>query len=259
MRPVLSRIPAVEWKDIATRLRADIEAGIYPVGSRLPSEPILVESLGGGRHSLRRALSELSAEGLIRTEHGKGSFVQRSGVIDYKISLRTRASRSFGEQGRLSSDQPVSEQIEPASPVVAEALNIELGEPVYVIVRHGFADDVPISITQAYHAVRRFPDMDKARRTLRRITEIYRSYGIDDYFRLRTTISTRMPTAEIARVLRLPMQQPVLVTHKVDADTRGNPIAYAEVIWAGDRVQFTIDNTLEINDMVAKSGAGETR
>lgn len=253
----MSRVPAIEWKEIATRLRADIEAGRYPVGSRLPSEPILVESLGGGRHSLRRALSELSAEGLIRTEHGRGSFVQRTGVIDYKISLRTRASRAIGEQGRLSSDQPVSEHVEPASAVVAEALQVELGEPVYVIVRHGFADDVPISIATSYHPARRFPEMDKARHSLRRLTEIYRSYGIDDYFRLRTTISTRMPNADTARVLHLPSQQPVLVTHKVDADTHGVPIAYAEVIWAGDRVQFTIDNTLEINDMVAKFAAGE--
>src|SRR5262249_17808465 len=158
----------------------------------------------------------------------------------------------IGEQGRISSDQPVSEHTEPASSVVAEALQIELGEPVYVIVRHGFADDVPISITMAYHPVKRFPEMDKARRSLRRLTEIYRSYGIDDYFRLKTTISTRMPTADIARVFGLAAQQPVLVTHKVDADTHGVPISYAEVIWAGDRVQFTIDNTLEINDMVAK-------
>jgi GntR family phosphonate transport system transcriptional regulator len=251
----LSRNPAIGWEDLAERLRGDIEAGVYPVGSLLPSEPNLMERLGGGRHSVRRALSELSAHGLIRTERGKGSFVQRADVIDYKISLRTRVSRNIGEQGRASTDQPVSEEVVAASTTVAQALNIEEGAAVYRIVRYGFADDIPISISTAYHPVDRFPDIDKARRSLRRLSEIYATYGVHDYFRLKTVISTRMPLAEVTRVLRLPPQQPVLVTHKIDADTKGVPIAYSEVVWAGDRVQFTIDNTLEINDMTAGNAA----
>lgn len=256
----MSRNPTIGWQDLVERLRADIAAGVYPIGSLLPSEPNLMERLGGGRHSVRRALSELSANGLIRTEHGKGSFVQRVDVIDYKISLRTRVSRNISEQGRASTDQPVSEETIGAPAAVSEALGIEEGATVYRIVRYGFADDVPISISTAYHPVDRFPDIDKARRSLRRLSEIYASYGVHDYVRLKTIISTRMPTAEMARILRLPPQQPVLITHKVDADTKGVPIAYSEVVWAGNRVQFTIDNTLEINEMTAGNAFdGQTR
>jgi GntR family transcriptional regulator, phosphonate transport system regulatory protein len=249
----VTRVPTVEWQSLALKIRADIEAGRYPVGSQLPSEPALMKEFGGGRHSLRRALNELAVAGLIRTEHGRGSFVQSADVLDYKISLRTRASTSVGEQGRASTDQPVLEEVQPASRHVAEALQIEAGSLVYMIVRHGFADDMPICVTTAYHPVDRFPDIDKARRSLRRLTEIYASYGVNDYFRLKTTISTRMPTAEVMRILRLAPQQPVLVTHKVDADTNGVPIAYSEAIWAGNRIQFTIDNSLEISQMTAKS------
>lgn len=251
----MTRNAAVDWQSLALKIRADIEAGRYPVGSQLPSEPALMKEFGGGRHSVRRALGELAVAGLIRTEHGKGSYVQRTEVLDYRISLRTRASVSVGEQGRASTDQPVHEEVQAASKLVADALQIREGSLVYMIVRHGFADDMPICVTTAYHPVDRFPEIDKARRSLRRLTEIYASYGVHDYFRLKTTISTRMPTADVMRILRLTPQQPVLVTHKIDADVSGVPIAYSEAIWAGNRIQFTIDNSLEVGQMTAKFAA----
>lgn len=249
----MARNPSVDWQSMTSVLRADIESGRYPVGSQLPNELTLMEEFGSGRHSLRRALQELAATGLIRTEHGKGSFVQRCEVLDYKISLRTRATPNLNEQGRTSTDQPVSEETQPASKIVAEALHIEEGAPVYAIVRHSFADDIPISVTTAYHPVDRFPEIDKARRSLRRLTEIYASYGVDDYFRLKTTVTARMPTPKVASFLQLAPQQPVLVTHKVDADPQGVPISYAETIWAADRIQFVIDNTLEVSRMTSSN------
>lgn len=249
----MARTPSVEWQSIVSVIRADIEGGRYPLGSQLPNETAFMALLGCGRYSLRRALHELAGTGLIRTEHGKGSFVQRCEVLDYKISLRTRATPNLNEQGRASTDQPVSEETEPASQIVAEALQIEEGAPVYVIVRHSFADDIPISVTTAYHPVDRFPEIDKARRSLRRLTEIYASYGVADYFRLKTTVTARMPTPKVARFLQLSPQYPVLVTQKIDADTNCVPIAYAETVWAANRIQFVIDNTLEISRLVTSS------
>lgn len=247
----MARNAVVGWQQLYEGLREGIEGGAFPDGSRLPSEPQLIERFGGGRHSLRRALGELAHQGLIRTEQGKGSFVQRAGMLDYRISLRTRASRNLADLGRVSSDQPVREEMIAAPDHVADALKIETGAPVYVIVRHAFADDVPINMSISYHPVERFPDIDKARRSRQRLTEIYKAYGVHDYIRLKTAISTRMPTAETARVLRLPPRQPILVTRKVDADLQGVPIAYSEAMWPGDRIQFTIDNSLDIADMTA--------
>jgi GntR family phosphonate transport system transcriptional regulator len=247
----VARNAVVEWQRLYDGLRTEIESGAFPDGSRLPSEPKLIERFGGGRHSLRRALAELAQKGLIRTEHGKGSFVQRAEVLEYRISLRTRASINLAEQGRVSADQPIREERIAAPEAVAEALRIEAGAPVYMIVRHAFADDVPINISVSYHPVDRFPDIDKARRSRQRLTEIYKTYGVHDYVRLKTAIATRLPTAEIARILRLPPGQPILVTRKVDADLAGVPIAYSESLWPGDRIQFTIDNSLEISEMTA--------
>jgi GntR family transcriptional regulator, transcriptional repressor for pyruvate dehydrogenase complex len=58
-------------------LTAQIAAGRYPVGSRLPSEVVLAKQLGVSRPVLRQALGRLRAEGLVTARQGAGNFVHR--------------------------------------------------------------------------------------------------------------------------------------------------------------------------------------
>jgi len=50
-------------RDISRRLRADIAAGRYAAGARLPSEPQLVKQFGVSRPTIGRALLDLQNEG----------------------------------------------------------------------------------------------------------------------------------------------------------------------------------------------------
>lgn len=54
-----------------------IRAGEFLPGDRLPSERELQKEIGVGRLSLREALARLSALGVIRVDHGRGSYVQK--------------------------------------------------------------------------------------------------------------------------------------------------------------------------------------
>ncbi|MEP7740008.1 FCD domain-containing protein [Nocardioides sp. 31GB23] len=72
---------------LARRLRAEILAGRYPVGSRLPGELELARDLEVGRASIREALRVLAAQGLIQTTRGTagGSTVRR---VDHRDVIR---------------------------------------------------------------------------------------------------------------------------------------------------------------------------
>lgn len=63
--------------NIAKRLETYIIENHFKPGQALPSERQLVQRLAVSRSALREALQVLRTRGLIRTEHGKGSFVQR--------------------------------------------------------------------------------------------------------------------------------------------------------------------------------------
>ncbi|MFC4626065.1 FadR/GntR family transcriptional regulator [Daeguia caeni] len=57
-------------------IRAEIAAGRWPVGSRLPNETVLSGELGVSRSTLREAVRALVAQGILETRQGAGTFVR---------------------------------------------------------------------------------------------------------------------------------------------------------------------------------------
>src|SRR5882757_3935353 len=60
---------------VITRLRAEITSGEWPVGSRIPTEPELVEHLGVARNTVREAVRALAHNGLLDIRQGSGTYV----------------------------------------------------------------------------------------------------------------------------------------------------------------------------------------
>ena len=72
----LEPVTAVQlYEQIVARLAAQIQAGGWKPGDRLPSERDLSRQLGVSRPSLREALGALEVKGVIKTRHGLGNFV----------------------------------------------------------------------------------------------------------------------------------------------------------------------------------------
>ncbi|MFI5934932.1 FadR/GntR family transcriptional regulator [Actinoplanes sp. NPDC051494] len=60
---------------VITRLRQQITSGAWPVGSRIPTEPELVASLGVARNTVREAIRALAHNGLLDIRQGSGTYV----------------------------------------------------------------------------------------------------------------------------------------------------------------------------------------
>lgn len=69
-----------KYAQVIQAIRARIESGEYPPGSKLPSETELVAEWGVSRSTIVRALQTLALTGWIVREHGRGSFVKRDSV-----------------------------------------------------------------------------------------------------------------------------------------------------------------------------------
>ena len=63
------------FQQLAETLRAAIDAGEYPPGSRLPTENELCERYSVSRVTVRKALDELSQGEFLVRKPGKGTFV----------------------------------------------------------------------------------------------------------------------------------------------------------------------------------------
>ena len=64
------------YRQIADQVRALVEQGEFPHGTRLPAERELAQQLGVSRPSVREALIALEVEGLVEVRMGSGIYVR---------------------------------------------------------------------------------------------------------------------------------------------------------------------------------------
>jgi DNA-binding FadR family transcriptional regulator len=61
--------------EVIARLREQITSGAWPVGTRIPTEPELVDQLGVARNTIREAVRALAHNGLLDIRQGSGTYV----------------------------------------------------------------------------------------------------------------------------------------------------------------------------------------
>jgi DNA-binding FadR family transcriptional regulator len=74
---------------IIEQLRAQISSGEWPVGTRIPTEPDLVATLGVGRNTVREAVRALVHAGVLERRQGSGTYVtarhELTGVVAKRL------------------------------------------------------------------------------------------------------------------------------------------------------------------------------
>jgi len=76
-------------------------------------------------------------------------------------------------------------------------------------------------------------------------TDILKFFGVEDYVRVQSLVTTQMPNEETAHLLKQSTTRPMLCVESVDEDMKGIPIKYGETIFCGDRVQLVVNTGSE--------------
>ncbi|MFJ4669455.1 GntR family transcriptional regulator [Kitasatospora purpeofusca] len=98
------------YRRLARQLQERIDAGTYPAGSRLPSEPELSADFGVNRLTVRQAVAELERAAVLEIRRGVGTFV-RPPAVRVSITVDPRSQRfDLGSVHRaLPLDTPLPE------------------------------------------------------------------------------------------------------------------------------------------------------
>ncbi len=228
------------WRQIAEALRQEIGGADYPAGARLPTEAELAGRFAVNRHTVRRALEELSRGGLIRVEQGRGTFVAED-VLDYTVGPRTRFSEWIHRHNREPSGRVLQRREIAADSTIAAALGVRPGARVVLLERLGLADATPVSLTRHYFPATRLRGLLNALAATPRITEALRAAGVEDYVRQVTRVSARAPTATEAELLRMARNRPVLVTENINVDRTGVVVEFSVGCYPTPRVQIVFE------------------
>ena len=227
------------WQAIAAQLRTDILAGRVAPGQRLPNEQTLAERFGVNRHTLRQAVQALVREGHLDVRQGAGTFV-RELVLDYALHRRTRMSENLARIGETAARELLAQAIVPAGEW-AGALSVTARSKVAVIETRASVRGRPVAVSTAAFPCPRFAAIAQGVQRHSSITQALRQLGVADYTRLRSVVSTRMPTQAEADALARPMTQPVLVVQYVNVDRDGVPVEAATTLFAADAVQLVVE------------------
>lgn len=228
------------WRQIADDLEQAIIHGEFPLGARLPGETEIAERFGVNRHTVRRALAELTERGLVRPERGSGTYVE-SKRLPYPIGARTRFSEIVGKAGRQPGGRLISGAIEAVVGEVANRLALLPGAPVARLELLRSADRVPLCSSTIWMPVERVPDAFRQYRKMQSITPVLEAAGIHDYRRHSTHVSAAIADAADARRLRLAPGRPLLVIDAVDVTIDGIPILTSRARFAADRVELVVE------------------
>ena len=234
----MSKTPV--WKSIALSLISDIAEGRYNTGDRLPTEAQLAAQHGVNRHTVRRALADMTEQGLVHPRRGAGVFVAAR-PTDYPIGKRVRYHKNISASGKMPGKTILSLTTRAADEAEAEALHIAPGDNVHVYDGLSLADGQPIGLFQSVFPADRLPDILKALSDTQSVTKALQRSGVEDYTRVSTRLTARAATATQALHLRLTEGAPVLFSIGINADPDGLPVEYGRTVFAGERVTLTLN------------------
>jgi DNA-binding GntR family transcriptional regulator len=126
-------------------LRERIRQGVYPPGSKLPSESELSLEFDVSRATIRTVLARLAAEGLILRKQGDGTYVnERIGDVNTHLGGLWEFGRLIESSGYQPSIKALEVVKRSATHAEAQKLAIKPGDEVLELKRLFFADENPV-------------------------------------------------------------------------------------------------------------------
>jgi GntR family transcriptional regulator len=242
------------YRDLAAELRRAITAGELPPESRLPTEAELAEEHKVSRNTVRLALAELQAAGLITTGRGRGGRrVQRREMLEFHGSASESMARAserlnFGDgadawvadnrdQGHEGTQQ-ISVEICEAPPEIARLLEIPASERVIVRRRLRLSDGKPHNLNDTWYPadIAEGSPIAHPADVPQGTIALMKEMGYVQV-RYRDEIEGRAPDPTEARRLRIPSGWPVIVQTRTGYTTE-RPVKVTVTIWPADRARL---------------------
>lgn len=228
-----SRPPGPRYFQVKLAVQDRI-AGLEP-GQSLPPERKLADELGTSRTTLRKALAELTAEGVLSSTQGSGNYVSPPKPVH--VRQLTSFSEDLADEGLSVESAVLSAELVPADADVAGHLGVEAGEPVFALTRLRVVEGEPFALETA-HLPSRFDDL-AAR--VERSGSLYATLRDDFGVRISDvadTVQTALAVPAQAELLHVPTGAPLLVVHRLSRDAGGAVVEWTCSHYRGDRARF---------------------
>lgn len=222
------------YLEIAAHVR-ELVAMARP-GDPLPSDADLCEQFEVSRMTARQAVQLLVNEHLVERRRGKGTFVAPRRV-PRALGSPLSFTESMRQRGLTASSRPIESRVVHSNEVEAKALEIGVGDPVHVIERIRFADEIPMAIERAALpiSVAEVIDVDLEEESLH---IAFASAGLVPS-QANADVSARLSTEWEQEQLEVGPVTVVLVEERTIFDQNGRALEHTVTLYAADRYSFS--------------------
>ena len=230
----MSRQVRPRYLALAQALREQLSD--YAEGEYLPAEWVLAERFGVNRHTLRRAVDELIAEGRVLRRKGRGTCVLPQPIV-YPLHAASAYSKTLEGMGFHSRATLLGKRERAARPDEQQDLALHDGEPVLEFETLRFLDDQPISLITHCFARRH-----------RNFVCAYSGGSVREHLarqgvplkRISTLIGARTPTQQQALQLMMPRHTPLLSIRTLSGGPNGAPFELSRSLTRADRFKYHV-------------------
>lgn len=234
--------PMPKYLQISAWLKKLILTGRYQKGEKLPSETRLAQMCAVNRNTLRQALSQLSAEGFLTKEKGRGTFISSTPAPPVKHKLKQISSfrDDLANIGIREKTILLKKTVTHASRHVSDALVLGADGKVIAIHRLRTGDGVPFIYEESYlpyHMFRDILERDLTGSMYQLITEHFNIV----LARSEQTIQAVNLTGKTAKHLHLPENSAGIFMESVTFDANNIPVEVLCSFYRGDKYIFEVE------------------
>lgn len=152
--------PLPIYYQLEEEIRLLIQTEKMKPGELLPSEREYAERYDISRMTVRQAINNLAADGLLYRQKGRGTFISDK-KFEQNLQGLTSFSEDMRERGLTPSNKLISFQLMEANERIAETLRLDKQEKVYEIKRIRNANGSPVAVETIYTPKQLVGDMSQ--------------------------------------------------------------------------------------------------
>ncbi|MDJ0466664.1 GntR family transcriptional regulator [Streptomyces sp. H27-C3] len=205
-------------------------------GDAIPSERTLCTLLEVSRPTVRAAIDELVAAGLLVREHGRGMFVAPAKIIQELVSgeLALKVPQAAGAW----SSRLLEFTMLQAGARVGRKLRMSPAEEIVYVARLRLVDGAPMAIEHLHIRAALVPGLSTQELESGDLYEYLRdTHGVHVHEAVQAIEPTVVTRAE-AKLLDVPELSPALLFERLTSDTTGRPVEYVHSLYRGDRYRI---------------------
>lgn len=233
--PALDRTgPAPIHGQIKRWMEEQIRTGVWPARFKLKAEVDLAHDLDVSRGTVRKALSDLVAEGLLTQTHGRGTFVTPH-VVEQPLADRlVTFSEDLISKGIAYETQVYEQAVTTAKGRVATLLNIAPGERVFYLKRVRQVEGEPVVFLNNYVVYAQCEGIERTDFRTERLFQVLEDGYQCKLLRGQRTFQALAASDEVAALLNMSEGDPVMHVEQLTFLEDGSVIECSDLWLRGD-------------------------